>query len=178
MRPPSTVKQLEDIHKLFRKSAERGEGIGLDEFTDSGLFCHRLLADVTILGIYTPGSCDLVGGCVFGKAKILRAAERSLSGYIVISEPHRNQGIASEMLAMLEKYTSEIGLSDLLFDVYVTDTVTSQWLYNRGFIVTGTLPNSGFVKGPGFTDTQLWYKSLSEGKERHMYTFPFRQAKL
>ena len=178
VRPPTTVKQLEDIHGLFRTSAERGEGIGLDEFTDSGLFCHRLLADVKILGVYTPGNGDLIGGCVFGKATIPRAAEKSLSGYIVITEEHRNRGIASEMLNMLERYTSEIGLEDLLFDVYVTDTIATRWLYSRGYIVTGTLPNSGFVKGPGFTDTQLWYKTLPQGKERHTCSFPFRQAKL
>ena len=54
VRPPSTVQEMEEIHTLYRKAAETGDGFAIDEFTEDGLLNLRTLREVVIAGVFTP----------------------------------------------------------------------------------------------------------------------------
>ena len=173
VRSPFTVHEMEEIHSLYRKAAEKSDGYAIDEFTESGLFNHRLLRDVTVTGVFTPQGA-VVAATMFGKSAVPRVPGKCIGGYIVVREAYRHRGIGTQLLHIIEQYAKDLNMDDLIFDVFISNQRSIQCLSKERYVITGTIPNSGVVLNKGFTDTVVMYKSLN----RTIKSFPFRMSSL
>ena len=173
VRSPHTVHEMEEIQKLYRKAAESSDGFAIDEFTETGLINQRILRDVTVTGVFSPEGA-VVAAATFGKSAIPRIPGKCIGGYIVVTQANRHRGIGTKLLHMIEKYTEDMDLDDLIFDVFVSSQHAIQWLSKEGYVITGTIPNSGVILNKGFTDTVIMYKSLN----RTIESFPLKKSSL
>ena len=171
LRPPTTGKELEEIHKLFRNAAANGNGYATDEFTEEGLLNQRLLREVNTVGVYAQNGGAVIAAAVFGLSAIPRVPEKSCGGYVIVKEAHQRQGLGTQLLHLIEEHAKNTKREGLIFDVFLSNKSAIQWLCKEQYLITGTIPNAGVVKNR-FTDTVLMYKDFN----KVFGTFPFRSS--
>lgn len=152
---------MEHIHELYQTAARNGEGYACDEFTDDGLLTHRLLREVQTLGVFRPEGGKPVGAAILGLAAIPRTPDRSVAGYLVVAPQHSGAGIGNKLLQHTEEYAQALKKDGVLFDVFANNGKAIQWLVRKGYVITGTIPNTGVFRDRGFTDAFLMYKNLN-----------------
>ena len=173
VRHPLIVQEIEQIHMLYRKAAQRGDGYAIDEFTEDGLLNLRTLKDAVITGVFTSEGA-VVGAACFGKSAIPRIPEKCIGGLVVVDESYRHRGVGTELLRVIERYAEELGKDDLIHDVLTSNKSAIWWLQKEGYVVTGTIANSGVMANKKFTDSVVMYKSLN----KHTDSFPYRMSKI
>ena len=150
------------VETMVRNSAESGKMIGIDEFTETGLWNRKFLRKTYILGAYNNQN-KLAGVALFGPSSITRTDSIIMSGYIILDQDHQFLGLESILVEAVINISKELDFEGLLLDVYQTELKFIGLLMDMGFKVTGSLPKCGFVKGKGNVDSILLYKEFIVG---------------
>ena len=148
------------IEEMIRQSALEGRGFGLDEFTENGLFNRNLLRNShAVVARLEPGGLP-IGVALAGASAVCRVESKLMNAYIVISPTYRGNGVGTVLMETLVDIAKSLGYEGMLIDVYQTESKTISWSKKMGFRVTGSLPESGYVKGHGFVDVLLLYREF------------------
>ena len=148
------------IEEMIRQSALEGRGFGLDEFTENGLFNRNLLRNShAVVARLQPGGLP-VGIALAGASAVCRVESKLMNAYIVIKPTYRGNGVGTALMGTLVDVAKSLRYEGMLMDVYQTESKTISWSKKMGFRVTGSLPESGYVKGQGFVDTLLLYREF------------------
>ena len=148
------------VEELIRDCAQRGDGFGLDEFTDNGYFNRKFTPESHVVVVKNKDDA-MVAAVIFGTSSLCRSPEAGqVGGYFIVSRGFRGQGLGKAILRMCIEKARELGYVAILTDVFVTNEGALRLMRKEGFFITATLPNAAVVKDIGFTDTYLFWRSL------------------
>ncbi len=151
--------EIPTIEEMIRHSAINADGFAVDEFDEDGSFNHRLLHKPKAI-VLKDSSSKILGAAVYGFSKLSRVPGSIFGSYFLVEKEKRRMGIGTLLLNTVTSIAKEVQCSTLVFDVYIDNHHAITWLNKYGFICTGSLSNSGYMVGKGFTDTLLFYKLI------------------
>ncbi len=157
------VKGLDEIHhieSLWQQAATRGEGFGLDEFTEEGYFNRKFFRQANIL-VAENTQGEIVGVSVFGPSSLSRMENPLLSVcYVTVEINHRKERVGSSLLEYSMDLLKKDGFKGVLSDTYVTNHQMICLLRMMDYSFVGSLPMCAYVAHHGPTESLLVYKEL------------------
>ena len=156
---PAVQKELWETEHMWRHLAETGDGFGIDEFTEDGIFNRKLFHESSVFVAVTPGE-KIVAGGLFGPSTLSRERDKVATCYIGTKSSHRRLGIGSQMLDMFVGLAQKHNFEGLMVDVLLTNLQFMKRMKNLGFVICGSLPFCAYVKHHGPTDSLLCFKDF------------------
>lgn len=172
------LEELFTVEKMIRRSALKGDGgFALDEFQPNGLFNRNLFKTAStvvfrgrlesegtrLTDVGHSSDEKIVAAAIFGASNVCRSATPELACLYVIVDPLiRCVGIGRAVQAYMERFVLERGFKGVLSDIFATNKAGISMSMNAGYIVTGSLPNCGYIKGKGMTNSLLVYKRFDD----------------
>ncbi len=148
------------VESLIRNAALLGEGFGIDEFTQQGIFNRKLLRRTScIVGSFQENG-PVIAAVLLGPSAVCRSANNLLNFYPIVAQEHRRHGIANILLEEVELFAREVGYDGILLEVYQSHSAVLQWFSKHNYHVTASLPDCGYLKGQGYTNLLLLYKDF------------------
>ncbi len=150
------------VEQLVRECAEAGEGFNMDEFSSTdGHFLHKFILEPHVF-VAVDSNREIKGFDIHGFSGLTRVQDSLYTAYFFVLKSERRQGIASELFAMVYDMAKQKGCQAILFDVYINNQVTIQWLMRQGLLVTGCLPHCGYLANVGYTHSLLMMKKVAD----------------
>ncbi len=148
------------IESLWKDAAARGEGFGLDEFTEEGYFNRMFFREANIL-VAENTQGEIVGAAVFGPSSLSRMENPLLSTcYVTVDTNRRKQGIGKSLLEYSMDLLKKDGFLGVLSDTYINNYQMLGLLRILNYSFLGSLPMCAYIAGIGPTDSLLVYKDL------------------
>ncbi len=148
------------IESLWQDAAKRGEGFGLDEFTEQGYFCRKMFREANIL-VAENTQGEIVGASVFGPSSLSRMETSLLSVlYVTVGINQRKQGIGKSLLEHSMDLLKKDGFKGVLSDTYVNNYQMLGLLRMMDYSFLGSMPKCAYVANHGPTDSLLVYRDL------------------
>lgn len=151
------------VENVIRDAASRGFMIGLDEFFDNGVWNRKFLRETSVLGV---NSEELLGVVLFGPSAICRTESVVMGAYVLLKAKSAYQAIATALVDKLTRIAKILNYEGLILDVYRTEMEFVALMLDMGFKIVGSLPDCGYVKGRGYTDSLLLYKEFVIGSSK------------
>ncbi len=148
------------VESLIRDSALQGQGFGIDEFTEQGIFNRKLLRRTSCIVGSLHENGPVIAAVLLGPSAVCRGATQLLNFYPIVAKEYRRHGIANILLEEVELFAREVGYEGILLEVYQSDSAVLQWFSKHNYHVTASLPECGYLKGQGYTNLLLLYKDF------------------
>ena len=154
--------EVYEANELFQDLAKRGQGYGVDEFTAEGYYCCKLLYQTAVYRIEDENHF-MVGCAVFGPSRLGRNRNIAASCYIAIKNDYQNMRIGTKVMEYFINQAKMLNFSMFFCDVLDMPGKTAilNILLKQGFVTSGTLMKSAFMKDTGPVNAMLFYKILN-----------------
>ena len=154
--------EAERVEELIRQCAESGDGFNIDEFCpEDGHFLHKFIHQPRVI-VATDIQDEIRGAAIFGFSELSRFPGSLFGAYFVVREGDRRKGIGGELLKTVEEFCQQENCDTLFFDVFTNNHAGILFLKKYQFLVTGCIPQCGYVVNHGFTDSLLMFKRIAE----------------
>lgn len=158
----ATSSDIVQVERAIHEAACKGNGFCMDELTPEGFFNAKLLWDKNILVAKYPGSGEVLAAVLFGPSALCRSpGTPQVGGYMLLKEKYRNQGMGTALMDYCISLAQFLNYKGILIDVLAMNYKAQCMAIKSGFKIVGTLPNCGYVKGRGLTDSIMFYHNFS-----------------
>ena len=160
LRSSYTLTDTKTAFDILNHAVQLGDGFALDEFPTLELFQKYFLSGRQLILLQDDHHVKAVA--VVGSSLLCRSSGSSCSIlYMYVVPQWRNKGYGTYLIEYVEGYLVKQGYTSIITDVFMSKDFPHTFLRKRGFIPTGILPMSGFIKGQGLTDCAIYHKYIN-----------------
>ena len=160
LRPVQNVAEVLEAEKMMRSCAEKGDGFAIDEFDSNGHFNRKFFKSTDIV-VAESNSGEIVACALMGASKLSRTKNSVLAHqYMAVKENYSGSGIGTALIDYTVETMKALGYKILISDTFMTNQKMLQILRTNKWVIRGSLPYCGFIRGVGPVDSLLAYITL------------------
>ena len=153
---------LLQVEHMIHREALAGNGFGLDEFNKDGTYSRKsLYVSCTIVAKDSNDEC--VGAMLIGKPTLCRSKKSPMLGvYLVLPVNMQCTNLGMMMYDLAIKLVHHHQYQGLITDIFSCNHRLIEIASGTGFKITGSVPNSAYIKDVGHCDSVLMcYKRVN-----------------
>ena len=156
------------VERMLYDAAMRGQSYGLDEFDPDGTYARRTFrSSITIVLVDKKGTC--LGGMFCGSSIMSRGKDSPILSFYMIFPPQTSGGgsaggsaqdVADILYPSLRTLARHHKCYGTMTDILTTDHVALDIAYKHGMLTVGSIPDSTYLKGQGYTGSLLMHQKF------------------